>query len=208
MALDGIKYRILVRYKYRYISYRGMSKKEQELSNTSPTQVQKDHREAVNRAFDQARNNVKKTVYDAQKDVSDYARQFTNMQEKAFAITGEIADNYIASQKELFNSFNQTIWTPYLENVANRASVYPGAFSESRVDAYTNTVSNVVDHYVTAMRLVNKTIFANASLVTSSLQQLSNNAMEFSRLGVNAAKNIHETSSEIAKIGFSAIRPA
>jgi hypothetical protein len=31
--------------------------------------------------------------------------------------------------------------------------------------------------------------------------------MEFSRLGVNAAKNVHETSSEIAKIGISAIKP-
>jgi hypothetical protein len=185
-----------------------MSKKEQELSNTSLSQVQKDQREAVNRAFDQARNNVKKTVYDAQKDISDNARQFINVQEKAFAITGEIADNYIASQKELFNSFNQTIWTPYIENVANRASTYPGIFSESRVDAYTNTVTSLVDHYVTAMRLVNKTIFANAGLVTASLQQLSNSAMEFSRLGVNAAKNMHETSSEIAKIGFSAMRPA
>jgi hypothetical protein len=185
-----------------------MSKKEQELSSTSLSQVQKDQREAINRAFDQARNNVKKTVYDAQKDISDNARQFINVQEKAFAITGEIADSYIASQKELFNSFNQAIWTPYVENVANRASTYPGIFSESRVDAYSNTVSNLVDHYVTAMRLVNKTIFANAGLITASLQQLSNNAMEFSRLGVTAAKNVHETSSEMAKIGFSAVRPA
>ena len=88
-----------------------MSKKEQEHSSASLSQVQRDQREAVNRAFDQTRNNVKKTIYEAQKDISDYAQQFASMQEKAFAITGEIADNYIASQKELFNSFNQTIWT-------------------------------------------------------------------------------------------------
>jgi hypothetical protein len=184
-----------------------MSKKEQEHSSASLSQVQRDQREAVNRAFDQTRNNVKKTIYEAQKDISDYAQQFASMQEKAFAITGEIADNYIASQKELFNSFNQTIWTQYAENVANRTSVYPGVFSPSRVDVYTTNVSNIVDHFVTATRLVNKTVFANAGLITASLQQLSNNAMEFSRLGINAAKNVHETSSEIAKIGFSAIRP-
>ena len=183
-----------------------MSKKEQEHSTASVSQVQRDQREAVNRAFDQTRNNVKKTIYEAQKDISDYAQQFASMQEKAFSITGEIADNYIASQKELFNSFNQTIWTQYAENVANRASD-SGVFSPSRVDVYTSNVSNIVDHFVTATRLVNKTIFANAGLITSSLQQLSNNAMEFSRLGINAAKNVHETSSEIAKIGFSAIKP-
>jgi hypothetical protein len=184
-----------------------MSKKEHEQSSVSLSQVQRDQREAINRAFDQARDNVKKTVYDAQKEISDYARQYINMQEKAFAITGEIADNYIASQKELFNSFNQTIWNTYVENVGNRASVYPGIFSQSRVDAYANTVSNIVDHFVTVSRLVNKTAFANAGLITASLQQASNNAMEFSRLGINAAKNVHETSSEIAKIGFSAIKP-
>jgi hypothetical protein len=184
-----------------------MSKKEQEHSSASLSQVQRDQREAVNRAFDQTRNNVKKSIYEAQKDISDYAQQFASMQEKAFSITGEIADNYIASQKELFNSLNQTIWTQYAENVANRTSAYPGVFSPSRVDVYTSNVSNIVDHFVTATRLVNKTIFANAGLITSSLQQLSNNAMEFSRLGINAAKNVHETSSEIAKIGFSAIKP-
>ena len=184
-----------------------MSKKEQEHSTASVSQVQRDQREAVNKAFDQTRNNVKKTIYEAQKDVSDYAQQFSSMQEKAFAVTGEIADNYITSQKELFNSLNQTIWTQYAENVANRASAYPGVFSPSNVEVYTSNVSNLVDHFVTVTRLVNKTLFANAGLITSSLQQLSNNAMEFSRLGINAAKNVHETSSEIAKIGFSAIKP-
>jgi hypothetical protein len=184
-----------------------MSKKEQEHSTTSLSQVQRDQREAVNRAFDQTKNNVKKSIYEAQKDVSDYAQQFSSMQEKAFGVTGEIADNYITSQKELFNSLNQTIWTQYAENVANRASAYPGVFSPSSVDVYSSNVSNIVDHFVTVTRLVNKTLFANAGLITASLQQLSNNAMEFSRLGINAAKNVHETSNEIAKIGFSAIKP-
>jgi hypothetical protein len=184
-----------------------MSKKEQELSNASLSQVQRDQREAINRAFDQTRVNVKKTIFEAQKEISDYAQQFISMQEKAFAMTGEIADNYIASQKELFNSYNQTIWNQYAENVANRTSAYSGVYSPSRVDVYTSNVSNIVDHFVTATRLVNKTIFANAGLITSSLQQASNNAMEFSRLGINAAKNVHEAASEIAKIGFSAIKP-
>ncbi len=48
-----------------------MSKREQEV-NTSPSQIQKEQQETVNRALDQARDNIKKTVNEARKDVSMY----------------------------------------------------------------------------------------------------------------------------------------
>jgi hypothetical protein len=64
-----------------------MSRKEQE----SPTRLQKDHQETVNKAFDQTRDNIKRTVNEAKKDVSVYAKQFTDLQEKAIETTMEIA---------------------------------------------------------------------------------------------------------------------
>jgi len=53
--------------------------------------------------------------------------------------------------------------------------------------------------------MVNKTVFANAGLINTSLQQASDNAREYSRIGINAAKNIHETANELAKIGVSVV---
>src|ERR671911_391670 len=80
------------------------------------------------------------------------------------------------------------------------------ALDETR-DNIKNTVSNVVDNFVTATRLANRTVFANTELVNMSLQQARNNAREYSRIGVNAAKNFHEAANEVAKIGFSAVEP-
>jgi outer membrane protein TolC len=57
-----------------------MPKREQEV-NTSPSQIQYKN-EAVNRTLDQARDNIKKTVNEARKDVSTYSEQFTNLQEQ------------------------------------------------------------------------------------------------------------------------------
>jgi hypothetical protein len=181
-----------------------MSKREQEV-NTSPSQIQKEQQETVNRAFDQTRDNIKKTVNEARKDVSMYSEQFTNLQERAIETTRNIADTYIESQREIFNSFNQSVWTPYVEQVANRARALHGAFYSPGAEAYANTVGSMVDNFVTATRMLNKMAFGNAGLINTSLQQASDNAREYSRIGINAAKNIHETANEISKIGISVI---
>ena len=186
-----------------------MSKKELDPTTSgyvSPVQLQKEQQEAINRTFDQTRNNIKRTVNEAQKDISNYAQQVINLQEKAFEITRDIADDYIESQKEIINSFNHSIWTPYIENVVNRTSGLSGVFSPSRAEVYGNTFTNIVDNFVTATRLANKTIFANAELINTSLQQTRNNVREFSKIGVNAAKNIHQTTNEFATIGLSAVQ--
>ena len=183
-----------------------MSKKEQESSNGSPSQTQRDQQEAINRTFDQTRNNIKKTVNEAQKGISDYTQQVTSTQERTLEIARDIADNYIESQKEIINSFNQSIWTPYVENVVNRTSAFPAVFSPSRAEVYGNTLTNIVDNFVTATRLANKTVFTNTELINTSLQQARNNFREFSKIGVTAVKNINQTANEFATIGMSAVQ--
>jgi hypothetical protein len=180
-----------------------MSKREQEVNTSS--QIQKEQQETVNRAFDQTRDNIKKTVNEARKDVSMYSEQFTNLQERAIETTRDIADTYIESQREIFNSYNQLVWTTYVEQVANRATAFHGAFYSPRAEAYANTVGIMIDNFVTATRMMNKTVFGNAGLINTSLQQASDNAREYSRIGISAAKNIHETANEISKIGMSVI---
>jgi vacuolar-type H+-ATPase subunit H len=185
-----------------------MSKREQESSNsnTTPSQKQRDQQEAINRTFDQTRSNIKKTVNEAQKDVSDYSQQMTNLQQRAFETTRDIADNCVESQKEIFNSFNQSIWTPYVENVSDRTSIYPGMFLQSRAEVYGNTLTNMVDNFVTATRLANKAVFANAELINESFQQARNNMREFSKIGVNTVKNIHQATNEFAAVGVSTVQ--
>jgi hypothetical protein len=196
----------MVRYKYCKGDENNMSKREQESSNTTPSQIQRDQQEAINRTFDQTRSNIKKTVNEAQKDVSEYAQQVVNLQERAIETTRDIADNFVESQKEIFNSFNQSIWTPYVENVSNRTSGLPGMFSQSRAEVYGNTLTNMVDNFVTATRIANKAVFSNAELINTSLQQARNNMREFSRIGVNTVKSIHEATNDFASIGVSTVQ--
>jgi hypothetical protein len=195
----------MVRYKYHENIEYDMSKREQDSSNTTPAQLQRDQQEAINRTFDQTRSNIKKIVNEAQKDVSDYTQQMINLQQRAFETTRDIADNCVESQREVVNSFNQSIWTPYVENVSNRTSAFPGMFSQSRAEMYGNTLTNIVDNFVNATRVANKGVFSNAELVNASLQQARNNMREFSRIGVNTVKNIHEATNEFATIGVSTV---
>ena len=183
-----------------------MSKKEQD---STSSQLQREQQEQVNKALDQIRDNIKKTVSRAKKDISEYNQQVTSLQERAIETTGDVAENYIESQREIINSYNHAVWTPYAENVVNRTTAFPKAFSlPSIYTLYTNTISSIVDNFVTATQLVNRAVFANAELINTSLQQARNNAREYSKIGVNAAKSFHETANEVAEIGYSAVEPS
>src|SRR5918994_975603 len=117
-------------------------------------------------------------------------------------------------KREIINSFNQFVWAPYLENVENRtAAPIPEAFSLQRTEVYTNTIkivqmysSTVADNYITTTRLASKAVFTHAELINTSLQQVSSHAREYSRMGINAAKNFHEVANEVAKTGLSAVQ--
>ena len=179
--------------------------------------MSKREQDSINKALDEARDNIKKSATEAKKDVSAYAEQFTTLQEAAIDTARDIAEGYIELQREIINSFNQFVWTnPYIENDENRPpTAFPEMFSLPRTEVYTNTIRivqvytrTVVDNYVTTTRLANKAASTHAELINTSLQQVSNHAREYSRIGINAAKNFHEAASEVAKIGFSAIQAA
>jgi hypothetical protein len=177
--------------------------------------LSKREQDSINKALDEARDNIKKTATDAKKDISAYAEQFTTLQERAIDSARDIAEGYIEFQREIINSFNQFVWTtPYMENVENKTpTAYPEVFSLPRTEVYTNTIRmvhvytrTVVDNYITTTRLANKAAFTHAELINTSLQQVSNHAREYSRIGINAAKNFHEAASEVTKMGISAVQ--
>ena len=196
-----------------------MSKREQDSINTntnaSTSQLQRDREVLLNKALDETRDNIKKTANEAKKDISTYAEQFTTLQERAIDAARDIAEGYIELQREIINSFNPFVWTtPYMENVENRTpTAIPGVFSLPRTEVYTNTIriaqvytSTVVEHYMATTRLVSKAVSTHAELINTSLQQVGNNAREYSKIGINAAKNFHEAANEVAKTGFSTVK--
>ena len=193
-----------------------MSKREQDSINinTNASQLQRERQALINKVLDETSDNIKKTAIEVKEDISAYAEQFTTLQERAIDTARDIVEGYIELQREIINSFNQFVWAPYLENVENRTTTaIPEVFSLQRTEAYTNTIkivqiysSTVADNYITTTRLANKAVFTHAELINTSLRQVSNNAREYSRMGINAAKNFHEAANEAAKVGLSAVQ--
>jgi len=190
-----------------------LAKREQDI-NTDASQLQRERRVLINKVLDETRDNIKKAANEAKKDISTYAEQFTTLQERAIDTARDIVEGYIELQREIINSFNQFVWAPYLENVENRTTTaIPEVFSLQRTEAYTNTIkivqiysSTLADNYIATTRLANKAVFTHTELINTSLQQVGNNAREYSRMGINAAKNFHEAAHEAAKMGLSAVQ--
>ncbi|HEY9491132.1 MAG TPA: hypothetical protein VIP56_04035, partial [Nitrososphaeraceae archaeon] len=111
----------------------------------------------------------------------------------------EIADNYLESQKEIINSF-QSSCLPQIE-AANRVFISNWMVSPRHLaDNYARVVSSFADNAIAATRLVNNTIFANLEAFKTSVQNARDNAKEFSRIGVNAARTLEQTSRDTARV--------
>jgi gas vesicle protein len=174
------------------------SKKEQESNiTTSSSQLKKDQQEVIDKALDQTREDIRKSVDEAKREIPRYTRAINEYQEQTIEATRELADNFVVSQKEIINSF-QSAWAPYIENYTRNVNTYlsPGRISE----VYTNTTRSYADNIFTVTRLTNNVIFGYAEAVKNSLQQVKNNAKELSRIGVNAAKTFEQTSKENSRL--------
>lgn len=174
------------------------SKKELESNiTTSSSQLKKDQQEVIDKALDQTREDIRKSVDEAKREIPRYTRAINEYQEQTIEATRELADNFVVSQKEIINSF-QSAWAPYIENYTRNVNTYlsPGRISE----VYTNTTRSYADNIFTVTRLTNNVIFGYAEAMKNSLQQAKNNAKELSRIGVNAAKTFEQTSKENSRL--------
>ncbi len=175
------------------MSTRKEQRKDEETTTTttSPSQVQQEQRQSFNRALDETKDNIRRATDEARRDIPRYTQAVNEYHEQTIQAAREIADNYLESQKEIINSL-QSAWLPQIE-AANRVFTSNWMVSPRHLaDNYARIVSSFADNTVAATRLVNNTIFANLEAFKSSVQ----NAKEFSRISVNAAKAFGEASRD------------
>src|ERR687884_1214571 len=164
---------------------------------TSTSQLHQEQQQTINKALDETKNNIRKATDEARKDIPRYTQIVNEYQEQTIQAAREIADNYIESQKEIINSL-QSAWLPNIE-AANRLFTTSWVSPRNVVDNYARVVSSVADNAVTSTRLLNNTIFANMEAFKTSVQNARDNVKEFSRIGVNAAKTLEQTSRDTAR---------
>ena len=171
-------------------------RKDETTITTSPSQSQsREHQQqAVNRALDETKDNIRKTTDEARSQIPRYTQAVNDYQEQTIQATREIADTYVDSQKEIINSF-QSAWIPQVEN-ANRVFWSNYLSPRTITETYARMVSSFADNTIAATRLVNNTIFANMEAFKTSMQNAKDNAKEFSRIGVNAAKTFEHTARD------------
>ena len=179
-----------------YMSTRKEQRKDEETTTTtiSPSQVQ-EQRQSFNRALDETKDNIRRATDEARRDIPRYVQAVNEYHEQTIQATREIADNYLESQKEIINSL-QSALVPQME-AANRVFTSNWIVSPRHIaDNYARIVSSFADNTIAATRLVNNTIFANLEAFKTSVQNARDNAKEYSRISVNAAKAFGEASRD------------
>jgi hypothetical protein len=182
-------------------------RKEEETTATSPSQIQKEQQQAVNKALDDTKDEIKVAAREVSKEIPQYTQMLGDIQEETIKTTREIADNYIESQKEIISIY-QSVWTPFLENANSRFWNYWWISPKGFAETYGTVVNSFADNVVSATRLTNNAISTNMGLASTVLQQTKDNSKEFARLGVNAARILNEASNDIANSSLSQVDAA
>ena len=171
--------------------------KEQEVTISSQQQQQvqqKEHQQAINKALDETKDNIRRTTDEARKDIPRYTQMVNEYQEETIQAARQMADNYLESQREIINSL-QSALVPQIE-AANKAVTSNWTSPRHVTEHYARLVSTFADNTIAVTRLVNNTVFANLEAFKTSVQTARDNVKEFSRIGVNSAKTLEQVSRE------------
>jgi hypothetical protein len=138
----------------------------------------------INRTFDEAKENTRRAVQEAERELPRYMQIVTTNQEQSVGAVRDTIENYLDSQREITN-FIQSFWKSYIDNVLWTPT-------RRTIENYAASVSNTTDATVAAIRIYNNIIYANAEAVRLSLEYNRDNAREMSRVFVNTAKQLEK----------------
>jgi hypothetical protein len=138
----------------------------------------------INKTFDEAKENTRRAVQEAERELPRYMQIITTNQEQSVGAVRDTIDNYLESQREVTN-FIQSFWKSYIDNVLWTPT-------SRAIENYAAAVSNTTDASVAAIRICNNIIYANAEAVKLTLEYNRDNSREMSRVFVNTAKQLEK----------------
>ena len=166
---------------------------EEITSNLSPENQQREIREAIVDAFDEAKDNTQRIVKESKKEIPSFTKAVNEYQEKTFEAAREIAESNIDSQKEIINLFQQSAWISRLRENTYKI-LWPNWISSKSVsEPYSKMISFYVDNMINEVRLSNNMLSTSMEVYKSSTQQVKNNVNVFSRIAVDNAKTFEKT---------------
>ncbi len=142
----------------------------------------------INRTFDEAKNNVRNAVDETHRGLPRYMQTVTDNQEQTVLAARDSVENYLESQRKISNSF-QTAWSSFFDN-------YMWMSPKRITETYARMVSSLSDITIASIRMGNNMMFTNSEAIKMFMQYTRDNTGEMSRISVNAAKMLEETTSK------------
>jgi methyl-accepting chemotaxis protein len=166
---------------------------EEITSDLSPENQQREIREAIVDAFNEAKDNTQRIVKESKKEIPSFTKAVNEYQEKTFEAAREIAESNIDSQKEIINLFQQSAWISRLRENTYKI-LWPNWISSKSIsEPYTKMISFYIDNMINEVRLSNNMLSTSMEVYKSSTQQVKNNINVFSRIAVDNAKIFEKT---------------
>ena len=162
-------------------------------TNTQNNQ-QQDFNESVNRALDQTKDNINRSLEESRNQIPQYNNIVNSYQEQTLQAAREITENFIESQKTIIKSI-QSAWSPYQQNFNTSFNNWNSP--QAVANAYSRLVSTFADNAVTALRTTNNIIFSNFDSWKSVLEQAKENSKQIFNQNVNVAKTFEQNTREI-----------
>ena len=167
-------------YKQMSTSKKQDRKEDNNIAETY-SQLQREQEQAITKALDESKDNIKKTTNEARREIPRYTDVISDYQENTIQAIREVADSYIESQKDIIvNSFQ--LWSNWM--------ISPRQVAED----YSKAVSNLADNAISATRLANNTISANLGAFNTSVQTAKESVKEFSKMSGNTIKTFQQVS--------------
>jgi hypothetical protein len=141
----------------------------------------------INRTFDEAKNNVRNAVDETHRGLPRYMQTVTDNQEQTVLAARDSVENYLESQRKISNSF-QNAWSSFFDN-------YLWMSPKRITETYARMVSSLSDITIATIRMGNNMMFTNSEAIKMFMQYTRDNTSEVSRISVNAAKMLEETTT-------------
>ena len=161
--------------------------KEEDNIKNNTTNGESTTKKIINKTFDDAKNNVRNAVDETHRGLPRYMQTVTDNQEQAVFAARDSVENYLESQRKISNSF-QTAWSSFFDN-------YIWMSPKKITETYARLVSSLSDITIATIRMGNNMMFTNTEATKMFMQYTRDNTSEMSRISVNAAKMLEETTT-------------
>jgi len=137
---------------------------------------------AVERTFEDTRNNINRVTEEARREVSKSTEQMREYQEDSINIISNIANNFIASQKEILNSFSDSFTgnNNRSRNIGQMSWLNNYYSPERLAEIYGENINNFTNSMIRYGSLLNNLTISNMNYFKSFLQQMELYSKEFS----------------------------